>query len=333
MRDGYYAKYDLAGNYLWAKRVGGSADAERACIQICTDGTSVFVGTQFAGVTNFSGTIFTSYGYIAAPHVPDLAICRYEAADGNFGSVGWAKHFASVSNKELNGLTVYAGGVVACGAFSGTVGFSGTNKTADNYDGFVAVLNSFGGLNGLYTIGATSQHCEVYDVASNSTGSLYYCGSFTGTVDANPGTGSNPITALGSFGFSDGFVACLNSGTTFQWAARYAGSSNNDRCSAVGVDNAGNALVAGTVLSSSFTVNNTASTMRGGPNFLGKLSVAGNPVWTTTTQGTDQPDHTGLVAAPDGKLVFSTLHSAAPFIDFNGARVATTGFYLSRYEE
>lgn len=53
LQDGFFAKYNTAGDYAWARRIGSSTGDDQ-CYRICTDGTYVFVGSTFFGTSTFS---------------------------------------------------------------------------------------------------------------------------------------------------------------------------------------------------------------------------------------------------------------------------------------
>src|SRR5688500_2535630 len=77
--------------------------------------------------------------------------------------------------------------------------------------------------------------------AVDNTGNVYTTGSFTGTADFDPGTGTNNLTTFGS---DDIFVSNLNSSGEFVWA-RQLGGTNSDKGISITVDNIGNVYTTG----------------------------------------------------------------------------------------
>ena len=82
-------------------------------------------------------------------------------------------------------------------------------------------------------------------ISTDASGNIYSTGSFQGTVDFNPGSGTYNLTAAG--GYSDIFVLKLDSSGNFKWAIRFGEldvQSENVGYS-ISIDNSENVLVTG----------------------------------------------------------------------------------------
>jgi hypothetical protein len=96
--------------------------------------------------------------------------------------------------------------------------------------GFVKTM---GALSPTFTQGATS--------VVDSSGNVYLGGTFQGSVDIDPGSGTTNLTAVGSH---DGFVAKYSVAGELIWAHRFGGAGV-DRAAKLAIDPSGNLWVAG----------------------------------------------------------------------------------------
>lgn len=78
-------------------------------------------------------------------------------------------------------------------------------------------------------------------VELDGNGNVYTCGSFSGTVDFDPGTGVSNLTAQGTY---DIFISKLDELGNFYWAKRIGGTGDNYVAS-FALDNAGNIYATG----------------------------------------------------------------------------------------
>ncbi len=104
--DLFIAKYDPAGNVLWAKRAGGRGDDRAVALKTDASGNSY--------VTGFYTNDSISFGSIIVPdeEVDNSFVAKYDT-DGN---VVWAKGLGG--DIEAEDLTVFDSDVYICGTFS-----------------------------------------------------------------------------------------------------------------------------------------------------------------------------------------------------------------------
>ena len=119
------------------------------------------------------------------------------------------------------------GNVYTTGYFFGTVDFdpgaSIFNLTsAGNRDLFLQKLDSLGNFIWAFNIGGTSWE-EGLDIISDHSGNIYLTGYFYGSIDFDPGAGSN---ILNNAGGADIFILKLRENGDFVWAKNFEGETN-----------------------------------------------------------------------------------------------------------
>ena len=128
------------------------------------------------------------------------------------------------------------GNVYSAGRFTGTVDFDpgagvSVATSAGDADGFVTKFDRQGNFLWVRTWGGAGTD-EVRALAVDATGGVYLAGSFSGTMDLDPGVPAVPATAKGA---NDLFVVKLNAAGQFQWGLGLGGSGPDEaRALAVG---------------------------------------------------------------------------------------------------
>jgi hypothetical protein len=140
-------------------------------------------------------------------------------------------------------------------------------------------------------------------------GNVYTTGSFTYTVDFDPGAGSCYLTALGGY---DVFISKLDASGNFVWAKQFGGTSFEVGYS-IAVDGSGNVYITGSFDGTvdfdpgSATYSLTSAGMA--DVFVCKLNASGSLVWARRMGGT---------AADEGEAIA---------VDANG-NVYTAGYFI-----
>lgn len=140
--DIYIQKLDSDGNFVWAKRMGGSGGSGGACIRLDTIGNIYTAGSFNNGLVDFdpgtSAANLVTNGYKSDAFVHKLN------ADGSFA---WAKRMGGKEYDFAESIAVDpAGNVFVTGRFDGTADFDpesgGVNLTSNGLtDVYVAKLN------------------------------------------------------------------------------------------------------------------------------------------------------------------------------------------------
>jgi len=216
----------------------------------------------------------------------------------------WGRGIAGNDTLTLGYSVVDApGNVYLAGAFAGVVDFdpgpAASNLTsAGKVDAFVCKLNTSGNL--VWTIqlgGAGTDRAEYVTV--DALGNIYVTGSFSGTVDFDPGPGTASLSAQAG---TDAFVAKYDAAGNYVWSASFA-ESNNSTGKAVGVDVNGNVYVTGNFSGIiSFSTGASYTSLGGNDVFICKLNSTGGLEWGERIGGSSLDDASGIVADATGNI-------------------------------
>ncbi|HMK24906.1 MAG TPA: gliding motility-associated C-terminal domain-containing protein [Chitinophagaceae bacterium] len=286
--DAYVSKFDPAGNFLWAKRMGGSY----YCFgfNITTDALgNVYLSGDFLtnidvdpgpGVVNF----------IATPTGRDIFFVKLDPS----GSFIWGKHITGPggSIKYTRSLTVVNNeDIFITGEFSQTMDIDpgpGTYNlvTINQFsDGYIAKFDSSGNFRWAKQIGGIDID-YANDLCLDSFGNLLVVGQFRGTVDFDPGTGIYNQT---SFGTWDGFILKLDNSGNFIWVKQMGGTSFTG-CWCMELDILGNIYLGGSFYGTAdFNPGPgiyNLTTFGAEDIFVCKLDPSGNFIWAGQIGGT-----------------------------------------------
>ena len=137
-----------------------------------------------------------------------IALCTITYSFGQQANFEWAKQMGSSFNENGRSIKVDASGnVYTTGRFYGTVDFDpgpGTNNlTAQGgADVFVQKLDPSGNFLWAKSFGGTSND-QGYSITVDASGNVYTTGQFEGTVDFDPGAGTNNLSSQGG---EDAFI-------------------------------------------------------------------------------------------------------------------------------
>jgi hypothetical protein len=250
--DMFIAKFDAAGNALWAKSAGGSGSDIGS--SICVDGSGncyITGGFQSTSITFGSTTLTTADG--------NLFVVKYNSS----GTVQWASGgIAGPQDIAVDG----SGNTYICGNFSGSATFGSTTLTgAGNTDMFIAKYNSSG--SAVWATGAGGTSYEAFNsIWVDGSGNIYVNGYFQSLSIT---LGSTTLTAVGS---SDVFVAKYSSAGNVLWA-KGGGGTGTDLVYSLAVDGSGTSYSLGVYLNSSTVFGSTTLPNAGSYDvFIAKLS-------------------------------------------------------------
>ncbi len=182
------------------------------------NGHVTFVTGTFSGAmvlsTGTGGITLTSKGGT------DIYLIAY--FDDN--TIDWAQSFGSTGN-DISGDVVIAGtNVVMTGSFTGTMvmstGTGGVTLTSKGgTDGFFArFADTTGTLSSAKSFGGTGNSDTANQIAADTAGNIYYLGTFSGTVDLDPGTAVQNRT---SFSATDPFMAKVSTTNNLTFVEHY----------------------------------------------------------------------------------------------------------------
>ncbi len=234
--DAFLSKFDLSGNFKWARTWGGSSNDFGNGVAVDGSGNVYVTG-------NFKSTVDFDPGG-GDPHTwnggRDIFLSKFDSS-GNFK---WARTWGGPEEDYGNEVAVdNSGNVYVTGFFESTLDFDpdGGNPHTSNgsSDVFLSKFDSSGNFKGTRTWGGTwgDGGCGV---AADSSGNVYVTGGFCGTVDFEPGGGDVHT----SNGYQDVFLSKFDSSGNFEWARTWGGS-DFDYGHRVAADGSGNVYVTG----------------------------------------------------------------------------------------
>ncbi|MCB9245813.1 MAG: SBBP repeat-containing protein [Flavobacteriales bacterium] len=185
----------------------------------------------------------------------------------------------------------------------GTVDFDPGSRltSAGSIDAFVQKLDASGNFVWARSLGGSSNDWG-YSITVDSSGNVYTMGTFQGTADFDPGTGTANRT---SAGLEDIYIQKMDSNGRFLWVKSF-GNSDQDVCRSIGLDPSGNIITAGSYSGTvdfdpgSGTNNLTAVGQR--DVFVQKLDNSGNLLWARSFGGTSNDVCYALSIDPKGQI-------------------------------
>ncbi len=213
-----------AGNFLWAKSIGGTGNDAGTDIAISPSGYVQVTG-YFYGNVDFNPAIAVDFHQATGTINSDVFVLKMDAN----GDYLWTRTFGGTDYDAGLSLVIDASGnIYTTGYFLGTVDFD-TDVTVDNHssnglkDVFVQKLDFNGNFIWAKTFGGNGNDIgKSIDIDNN--GNIILTGSFAGTVDFNPGNFVDNHISNGSL---DIFVEKLDATGDFVWARTFGGSSED----------------------------------------------------------------------------------------------------------
>lgn len=312
--DIFVAKYDGFGNYVWAKGMGNSANADQGW-GIAVDATGgAYLTGYFGGTVDFDPGAGTAN--LTSSGLGDIFIAKYDAA----GNYVWAKAIGSTGNDfsfdiKLDG----SGNAFITGYFNGTVDFDpgagvASLASAGSDDIFLAKYDASGNYVWAKGIGSTGSDIA-YSLALDGSGNIFITGYYLGTADFDPGAGTANLSYTAGF---DAFVAKYDGSGNYLWAKSVSGTGNEIGY-AIAVDGSGNVYFTGYFSGSAdfdpgAGVSNLTSA-GGNDVFLAKYDATGNYLSAKVAGGTGHDIAYGL--AVDGSSNTYTTGYFNGTVDFN----------------
>ena len=239
--DGFVAKLDPSGQFLWAKATSGSGTSVAQAAGLTFDASGNVVATGFfAGGVTFNPAV-NALSLTSNGGSRDVFVQKIDSA----GNVVWAVSVGSADIDQGNGVVAdTSGNLYVTGTFAAAADFNtdtGTfNLTPGGFqDPFLLKLNSAGQFVWAKDFALTGFNAgQGTGVALDASGHVFVAGYFQGkmTFDA-----STSLTSAGSF---DAFVAEFDAtGNTL--AVFQGGGTNFDAGFGIGVNASGQVAIAG----------------------------------------------------------------------------------------
>jgi hypothetical protein len=296
--DIFVAKYDPAGNVLWARGYGGTQ--QEYAHSIVTDGTgNCFITGEFFSLS----VLFGNFGVINSG-ASDIYLTKIDGS----GTVAWAKRIGGGNVDNARDVAVDGAGNVYLAGYYNSSSIQTFSPALTNAGGFdilyakydAAGNNVFAGRFG----SAGDESC--FAVTATSSGEFFLMGGFDGsTLQFGSATVNN---ASGS----DFFYTKLSASGSVLWATRSGGSQGADRGDLL-IDGAGDLYAAGSHNLSAFSFGSlTLGTGGSFDGFAVKVSGStGAAVWGRTT------------ASAGAEEIFAIARSNAGFVHLAGSYLGT----------
>ncbi|MFI5219655.1 MAG: SBBP repeat-containing protein [Bacteroidia bacterium] len=202
-------------------------------------------------------------------------------------SIGGYYGYASGTSVALDA----SGNVYTTGYFHGRVDFDASAGifylTSAGYgDAFITKTDPTGNFLWAKQLGGASGS-EGNSLVTDVFGNIYVAGSFSGTVDFDPGPSTYNLTSAGS---TDVFIFKSDASGNFLWTKTF-GSYGEDACTSIALDGSGNVYTAGGFMANvdfdpgpgnyylNVPIGNATN------SFISKLNSAGNFVWAKQFEG------------------------------------------------
>jgi hypothetical protein len=309
--DMFVLKLNSAGNFVWARNVGGAGSAYGRAIALDAS-ANVYTTGFFNSTVDFDPgpTTYT----ISATGNDDVFISRLDAS-GNFV---WAKSLGGANTDAGRGITVDgSGNVYTTGNFKGNCDFDPSAATYTLASGggddiFVSKLDASGSFLWASVMkGNSASISSGRCIKTDFAGNVYTSGFYKGITDFDPGAG---MYALNSGTVTNGFVCKQDAAGNLAWAGELRGG-NNTSVMSIDLDGTGNVYGVGNFNSNvdfdpAGTTYSLSTNVSSKDAYLFKWNTSGTFIWAqaivrTTVVGTNSGSY-GTVVNPSSGNIYTT---------------------------
>lgn len=304
--DGFIAKYDSSGNFIWAETFGGNHNDYVSAIDI-DDSSNIYLACYARSSNTVS---YGSFSYTGTGNDKTFIL-----KTNSQGVLIWGKLVThGISNAFPTSIRANAGILALTGtyAYLDLIIESDTLSHKGGNDVFLAVYSSSTS-NLLWTRSMTAQF-QNYSryIAIDDSANIYSSGIFHSTMVI----GDSIDTLFNPLGYET-FLIKHSANGVYQWAKRYRGSGDTE-LDAMEISPAGNIYIAGYIGYGTHQLNDSNFTTSSGNNFyIQKITTAGNSIWTNIYAGgslgriggmaTDQFDNVFISGYLGSNYVFDTI--------------------------
>jgi hypothetical protein len=311
-QDVFVSKLDASGNFVWAKKLGGSSIDQVFAITV-DDAGNVYTTGNFSGTADFDPGTGT-FNLTGGAQGYGVFISKLDPS-GNFV---WAKKIElsdggnSFENTPSSINIDASGNVLIIGSFNIPADFDPGEgvflldpdiTTGSISDIFILKLDASGNFVWARQMGGTSFDYG-NSISTDADGNVYSTGYFNATADFDPGAATFNFTSVSN----DIFISKLDAAGNFVWAKQISGPEA-DRGTELTIDASGNCYVAGsfsglTDFDPGIEVMNLTSAGLYDV-FILKLNSSGNFLWAKNVGGVDY-DEAYSLAIGDSNHVYTT---------------------------
>ena len=220
-----------------------------------------------------------------------LIIFSVLSVSGQDVTLNWAGSLGGSADDRGASLAIDSeGNTYTTGSFEGIADFDPDTSefllTSNGQDDiYVQKLDMNGNFEWAISFGGAGGLDRGKSIVVDKDGYIYVTGSFSGTVDFDPGDGSFPLTSNGG---SDFFVLKLDSDANFQWAINIGGDGY-EYSEFITVDELGGVYLTGSINSLSIDFDPGENThylsFIDGAIFILKMDSGGNFIWAKNMGG------------------------------------------------
>jgi len=299
--DAFVAKFNSAGNLMWATYYG--SDSSDVANSICSDSDG---NTYITGYTSSKNNIATTGAYQSSfGGIEDIFIAGFTSD----GRLNWATYYGGSDFDEGAGISIDPSGNIYVTGWTASDGLatSGAFKTngPSIHDAILAKFSNTGNIIwATYFGGTRSDYGQ--SVYADPSGNIFITGStvsFTGLATAGAYQTSYSGSTADNY-IGDAFLAKFSNTGSLSWAT-YFGGTKAEYGTGITSDALGNVYLTGYTSSS----NNIASigayqtSFAGNSDaFLAKFSSTGKLKWSTYYGGPDNDVTSGIGIDPQGFL-------------------------------
>ncbi|MBN8696608.1 MAG: T9SS type A sorting domain-containing protein [Bacteroidetes bacterium] len=278
--DVFMAKYDTNGNYIWAKKIGGTNTEDATKMLVDSLGNILLAGT-FSGTVDFDPNLGVT---TLSPSANASFIAKYDSS----GNYVLASALEGTGTGIIQGLIVDSSeNIYISSTFSGTFDFDPSPSfygiTSNGiYDICIAKYSSVGNFIWAKSFGGLNSE-SARSLVLDDFGNLYYAGNFSGSLDIDPSSVVN-IVNLPS-GSVSGIVQFDTLGS-FKWIKIFKGLSDPSIC----LDNANHLYLVGKFsfttldVDPNYGIENIAS-QNGASTLIAKYDTLGRYIWGVAVPG------------------------------------------------
>lgn len=330
--DVFVLKLTSAGNFLWAKSIGGIYDDFG--YGICSDSNSgVIVGGHFGYTVDFDPGVSTS-NMTSASSSPNGFLLKLDAS-GNFI---YSKQIESTYSSTVFGVKCNSLGQIGiAGSFSGDIDID-PSATLDsmysiNTSGFFVLLDNSGN----FVHGHINNGGPYYAFQFDANNHIALTGYSISFVDLDPGPGITYSTPNAN---NDAFVVRLRPNGNFVFGKSIA-ATGWENGFGIDVDGAGNIISIGNFSGTGdFDPGPGVQTFTGNGNydiFIHKFDTAGNFVWCKQIGGTGDDQPKGISVDPFGNIAVTGYYNGTVDFDPSGSTTNLTSgggndIYIVRFQ-
>ncbi len=315
--DAFVAKFDVSGNCLWAKTIGGVADEFGSAIDVDNNG-NVFVTGYFesASVTVGSQTL-TSYGD------RDIFIVKLSTS----GDFLWAKGAGGNYEDESYGISCDGNGNAYITGYywSNSVNFGSSSITsAGDVDAFLAKYNSDGTLAWAKTVGGEGDDRGTA-LVSDDAGNVYITGGYeSSSLNFGAATLTNGETYKKYM-----YVAKYNTSGTNLWAKSASSAGARTYGAGISLDQTGNCYIGGVFdgTTANFGTHTITNNKPGGSNaFIAKYNSSGVDQWASNAVSGPEGNQTYCITTDNAGNSYISGWFTSPTVTFGGIVLSSSAY-------